>query len=220
MKSTSRRRPNPPPSRVVLDVDLIGQATRPQPRPPACAHCCTWVPTYRSQRSALTSAVQFMGSMVACASSGNSYTADDRARSALERRRRVALGPRDQARIGLGRFLRGPPEWRHYRAARSAPGSQVIFKRLARLQGLPEMVGDHHHAARGREHPAHAGHRLRRGRVHATCLAAQHRTLGERPRTASRQVSRPDRTRRCRRLWPAYRAAAAICRSSESPPSA
>src|SRR5262249_48390093 len=42
-----------------------------------CAICCTWVPTYTSQRSGLTSAVQFIGSMVACATSGSSYTAEN-----------------------------------------------------------------------------------------------------------------------------------------------
>src|SRR6266403_1438746 len=41
-----------------------------------CAICCTWVPRYTSHRSGLTSAVQFMGSMHACARSGSSYTAD------------------------------------------------------------------------------------------------------------------------------------------------
>src|SRR5215813_12548481 len=151
-KSTSRRRPNPPPSSVVWTLTWSGFKPAASAAA-ACAICCDWVPTYTSHRSALRSAVQFMGSMHACARSGSSYTAEKvlaaflRASAALPLLREAETSSLPSAEApGLVAALSS--------SARIAADPHSI----ACLPGLPEVVSHDNHAARGGQNPTHAWH--------------------------------------------------------------
>src|SRR5678815_4165060 len=76
-KSPSPRRPKPPPTYVVCTKTLL--SGRPvTPMAACCVMVCDCVGTHTSQRSACTCAVQFIGSIGACARNGACllYTSD------------------------------------------------------------------------------------------------------------------------------------------------
>jgi hypothetical protein len=97
-KSPSPRRPNPPPRYAVCTNTLL--SGRPvTPIAACCVAVCDCVETQTSQRSACTCAVQFIGSIGACARNGASNTrsitrppADDSAASAFPSFRATAPG--------------------------------------------------------------------------------------------------------------------------------
>ena len=74
MKSSSKRRPNPPPRYVVWTCTFSG-ATPLIPAPSCWQPVWNWVGAQMSTPSGRTCAVQFIGSIVAWARKGASYTA-------------------------------------------------------------------------------------------------------------------------------------------------
>ena len=160
-KSTSRRRPKPPPSKVVCTLTCPASARKPRPPRPASS-AAPGCRRRRSQRSALTSAVQFMGSMVACASSGSSYTAANVFAARLERcgrHRRGTSSPR--ARGSGGRAASSSARIAALSSRALAPVVPGDLERITRLVRLPEMLRHDHDAAGRWQHPPHAGQRLR-----------------------------------------------------------
>ncbi len=153
MKSTSRRRPNPPPSKVVIDVDAVWPAVQPRRPAAACAICCTCVPDVEiaAVRLDVGRAIHRLHGRMR--QQRQLIHGVKGLRRRLERRRRIAVGAARAARGSGGRASAAARRIAALSSRALAPGSQVIFKASRALQRLPEMIRDHDHAARGRAAP-------------------------------------------------------------------
>ena len=99
-----------------------------------------------------------MGSMVACASSGSSYTAENVLAADLSAAAGLPLFFGQRVPRPPRRPSQGALRSRHYRARRWGPDPRRFSGPLRALQRLPEMIGHHDHAARGAHHAPHARH--------------------------------------------------------------
>src|ERR1051325_9369452 len=200
-KSTSSRRPNPPPSRWLCPRTLA----RGRPVSFAAAvwvNVGTCVPSHRSQPSGRTCTVQFTGSSVAWARNGSSYTASvfwaapplaltpsppsraptprfsDRSGRARHRLDRVAVvachHARFQRRVSQRPHdVRGPDQG-------VRPLIPADVQRGEALFGRPHVIGHNGHRVVQPHDLAHARYCLGPGVVDAGELAAEHGAGGER----------------------------------------
>src|ERR1700732_3094778 len=137
-----------------------------------------------SHRSALTSAVQFIGSMGACASIGNSYAADNvfaaflSASGALPFLRAAETSSLPSAESPGRSLVDHRPDLRVVEPY-VRPLIPVDPQGIARLAGLPEVVRDDNDSTGSRQHAAHARHTLRGGRLDRYNLPSQRGTQSD-----------------------------------------
>jgi hypothetical protein len=209
MKSTSSRRPKPPPSSVTFSVTC--SLSTPAPAPRRARQRGTWVGAHTVARPSATCTVQFMGSSARWASQGRGTRP---ARCARACARAAGTSPRSwyvqPVAVSSSRAMRSMASALSTAAAGTC-SSQVISTASRRLQGAPGVVGDHRHALRcRRSSPAPPAPGARRALQRWRCVvpghaAAQHRAHAHAGVQHARLQARRCRTRRDLPPWPRSR---------------